>query len=126
MSELVREIVEVNAGIDGDEENPVLVVEVEGLAPTGGWTNVRLDPHVYITPPDDGFQDFDLVGDRPSGPATDALTPIEAAHEGPLDDWVIGVRIHAVDNMIEDEVFEPWDDEDSDEDSDDIAADQAA
>jgi hypothetical protein len=36
MSELVREIVEVNASIDGDEENPLLIVEVEGLAATAG------------------------------------------------------------------------------------------
>jgi len=128
MSELVREIVEVNAGVDGDEENPVLVVEVEGLAPTGGWSNVRLEPHTYIDAPDDGFQDFDLVGDRPSEAAADVLTPVEAAHEGPLQDWCIGVRIHAIDNMIEEEIFEPWDEEDdAHEDSDDdLAADEAA
>ena len=120
MSELVREIVEVNAAIDGDEENPVLIVEVEGLAATAGWSNVRLEPHVYITPPDDGFQDFDLVGDRPSEAGADALTPVEAGWEGPLEDWCIGVRIHAIDNMIEDEVFEPWD-----EDDDDIAEEAA-
>ena len=115
MSELVREIVEVNASIDGDEENPLLVVEAEGLAPTAGWANVRLDPHVYITPPDDGVQDFDLVGDRPApGPsgAAEVLSEVEAAWEGPLEDWVIGVRVHAVDNLIEDEVYEPWDDDD--------------
>ncbi|WP_332819009.1 hypothetical protein [Sphingopyxis sp.] len=112
MSELVREIVEVNAFIGGDEENPVLTVEAEGLTPTAGWSEVRLEPHVYITPPEDGIQDFDLVGDRPTGSAADALTPVEAAWEGPLEDWLIGVRIHAVDNMIEDEVFEPWDEED--------------
>ena len=111
MSELVREIVEVNASIDGDEENPLLVVEAEGLTPTAGWANVRLDPHVYITPPEDGVQDFDLVGDRPAE-AAEALTEIEAAWEGPLEDWVIGVRVHAVDNLIEDEVFEPWDEDD--------------
>ncbi|HWW59541.1 MAG TPA: hypothetical protein VN047_21815 [Sphingopyxis sp.] len=120
MSELVREIVEVNAFVGGDEENPVLAVEAEGLTPTAGWSQVRLEPHVYITPPDDGVQDFDLVGDRPAGAspepgAADALTPVEAAWEGPLEDWLIGVRIHAVDNMIEDEVFEPWDEEGDDE-----------
>jgi hypothetical protein len=112
MSELVREIVEVSAFIGGDEENPLLTVEVEGLAPTTGWANVRLDPHVYITPPEDGFQDFDLVGDRPADAAAEALTEVEAAWEGPMGDWVVGVRIHAVDNMVEDEVFEPWDEED--------------
>ncbi len=111
MSELVREIVEVNASIDGDEENPLLVVEVEGLAPTTGWTHVRLEPHVTITPPDDGVQDFDLVGDRPAD-AADALTEVEAAWEGPLEDWVIGVRVHAIDNLVEDEVYEPWDEDD--------------
>lgn len=120
MSELVREIVELNAGIDGDEDSPLLVVEVEGLAPTAGWTSVRLEPHVYITPPEDGFQDFDLVGDRPAHDASgdaaaDALTEVEAAWEGPLEDWCIGVRVHAVDNMLEDEVFEPWDEDGEDE-----------
>ena len=115
MSELVREIVEVNAGIDGDEENPLLVVEAEGLVSTTGWANVRLDPHVYITPPDDGVQDFDLVGDRPapaSPGAADAPAEVEAAWEGPLQDWCVGVRVHAVDNLIEDELFEPWDEDD--------------
>jgi hypothetical protein len=116
MSELVREIVEVTASIDGDEDNPQLTVEVEALTPTAGWANVRLDPHVYITPPDDGFQDFDLVGDRPapetSNPAAEVLSEVEAAWEGPLQDWCIGVRIHAIDNLIEDEVFEPWDEDD--------------
>lgn len=120
MSELVREIVELNAGIDGDEDSPLLVVEVEGLAPTAGWTQVRLEPHVYITPPDDGFQDFDLVGDRPADPAAEVMTAVEAGWEGPLDDWVIGVRVHAIDNMIEDEIFEPWDE--ADEEADDAAA----
>jgi hypothetical protein len=121
MSELVREIVEVNAAIGGDEENAVLTVEAEGLAPTAGWANVRLDPHVYITPPEDGFQDFDLVGDRPSDAAADALTEVEAAWEGPLDDWVIGVRVHAIDNMFEEEVFEPWDDANEEDDESEAA-----
>jgi hypothetical protein len=114
MSELVREIVEVNAAIDGGEDNPLLIVEAEGLAPTAGWINVRLEPHVYITPPDDGVQDFDLVGDRPAE-AADALTEVEAGWEGPLEDWVVGVRVHAIDNLIEDELFEPWDEDDESE-----------
>ena len=117
MSELVREIVDVNAFIGGDEENPLLTVEAEGLIPTAGWANVRLDPHVYSTPPEDGVQDFDLVGDRPAGSDAGsdrgALTQIEAAWEGPLADWLIAVRVHAIDNMIEDEIFEPWDEDDA-------------
>lgn len=118
MSELVREIVEVAAMVGGDADDPLLIVEADGLAPTAGWTNVRLEPHVYITPPDDGVQDFDLVGDRPAGSAADALAPVEAGWEGPLADWLIGVRIHAADNMVEEEVFEFGDDFDGDDDDD--------
>ncbi|MDR6832206.1 MULTISPECIES: hypothetical protein [unclassified Sphingopyxis] len=113
MSELVREIVDVNAFIGGDEDHPLLTVEVEGLTPTAGWANVRLDPHVYITPPEDGIQDFDLVGDRAAGGDTGDLTMVEAAWEGPLADGVSAVRVHAIDNMIEDEIFEPWDEDDA-------------
>ena len=118
MSELVREIVEITAFLSGNDDNPLLTVEAEGLAPTAGWSNVRLEPHVYITPPDDGVQDFDLVGDRPADGAADALTPVEAAWEGEVADWLLGVRVHAVDNMAEDEVFEPWDEEDDDDPDD--------
>lgn len=118
MSELVREIVEVHAFVAGDDEQPQLTVEAEALTATAGWSNIRLDPHIYITPPEDGVQDFDLVGDRPAGAAGEALTEVEAAWEGPLDDWVIGVRIHAIDNMVEDEIFEPWDEDEQDDDED--------
>lgn len=117
MSELVREIVELSAFVGGDEESPLLTVEAEGLAPTAGWAKVRLEPHVHVTPPEDGYQDFDLVGDRPSDPAAETPAPVEAAWEGPLEEWVVGVRVHAIDNMIEDEIFE-FDDEDEDEGED--------
>lgn len=117
MSELVREIVEVNAYIGGDEEKALLTVEAEGITPTAGWTNLQLDPHVYINPPADGVQDFDLVGDRPSGGGGDTPTTVEAAWEGPLEDWVIGIRVHAIANMIEDEIFEPWEEEDDEDEA---------
>jgi hypothetical protein len=116
MSELVREIVEVTAFIEGDEENLLLTVEAEGLAPTAGWANVRLEAHVYIDAPEDGFQDFDLVGDRPAEAAADALTPVEAGWEGPLEDWVVGVRVHAIDNLLEEDLFEYEEDADGEED----------
>lgn len=115
MSELVREIVEITAFVTGDDEHEQLTVEAEGLAPTAGWTNVRLEAHIYIDAPEDGYQDFDLVGDRPSEASTDVLTPIEAAWEGPLEDWVLGVRVHAIDNMIEEELLE-YEDAESEED----------
>ena len=33
----------------------------------------------------------------------------------PLEDWVLGVRVHAIDNMIEEDLFE-YEDEDGEED----------
>lgn len=129
MSELVREIVEVHAFIGGDEENPLLTVEAEGLAATAGWSHIRLEPHTYITPPDDGVQDFDLVGDRPAAEApgaTGALAEVEAAWEGPLEDWLIGVRVHAIDNMIEAEVFDEDDEDDADDEDDNRIEDSEA
>lgn len=126
MSELVREIIEVNAFIGGDEEHALLTVEAEGIASTAGWTSVLLDPHVYINPPADGVQDFDLVGDRPAGSSADTPTTVEAAWEGPLEDWVIGIRVHAIANMIEDEIFTPWEEEDDDEDDADAPESKAA
>ena len=58
------------------------------------------------------------VAMRPAGSAADALAPVEAGWEGPLADWLIGVRIHAADNMVEEEVFEFGDDFDDDDDDD--------
>jgi len=127
MSELVREIVEVHAFIGGDEKHPLLTVEAEGLAATAGWSKVRLDPHAYLTPPEDGFQDFDLVGVRPAHPAEAMLTEVEAAWEGAVEEWQVGVRVHAVDNMVEEDLLEPWDDEDDeDEDATEDADDDTA
>ena len=116
MSELVRESGEITAFVTGDDEQEQLTVEAEGLAPTAGWTNVRLEAHIYIDAPEDGFQDFDLVGDRPSETSADVLTPVEAAWEGPLEDWVLGVRVHAIDNMIEEILFEYEEEEEGEED----------
>ena len=65
MSELVREIVEITAFVTGDDEHEQLTVEAEGLAPTAGWTNVRLEAHITIDAPEDGFQAFALVADPP-------------------------------------------------------------
>src|SRR3546814_13561622 len=111
MSELVREIVEVHAFIGGDEKHPLLTVEAEGLAATAGWSKVRLDPHAYLTPPEDGFQDFDIVGVRPAPPAEAMLTEVEAAQEGVVDEWPDGVRVHAVDNYVEEGLCVPEDDD---------------
>lgn len=75
--ELVYSVQRVEAHIDGN----VLHVAAHGTARTGGWTEPELDPDS----PSGEFRSFRFVALPPSGPATQALTPISAKYDsGPL------------------------------------------
>lgn len=110
MSELIHEITEVGAFRTGDSP-PRLIVEVGGMASSAGWSNVRLERQTYLTPPDDGVLEFDLVGNRPAE-AAHVLTPVEADHEGDDEPWIIGVRIHGASNELETGIYDDFEDED--------------
>lgn len=81
------------ADVDLRGTGPEILVNVRAVAPSLGWSNVGLYPVHYVTPPEDGIQDINLVATPPSGfalPALqvfDLLLPIAAA------DWFQGVRI---------------------------------
>lgn len=45
---------------------PELFVRAEGQATSSGWSNARLAPWTYITPPEDGIQDFDFIATPPN------------------------------------------------------------
>ncbi len=118
MSELIHEITEVGA-FRTDDMPARLIVEVGGMANSAGWTNVRLERQTYLSPPEDGILEFDLVGDRPAD-AEDALTPVIADYAGEDEDWITGVRIHGARNEAEADIIDDLDDEDGDDsDSDD-------
>jgi hypothetical protein len=77
---------------------PELVVMAYGTVPTGGWTNEKMDPRVYVTPPVDGIWDYDFMALKPTGPVPQVITPIQATHtwaDYPAND-LKGVRIHGV------------------------------
>ena len=78
---------------------PKLRITASGTVPTGGWSNPKLDPYIYIQAPPDGIYDFNFVADPPEGVATQVISPIEAAFimENLTSD-VKGVRIHASQN----------------------------
>lgn len=118
MSELIHEITEVGA-FRTDDVPARLIVEVGGMAASAGWANVRLERQTYLTPPEDGVLEFDLVGDRPAE-AADMLTPVTADYEGEDEEWVTGVRIHGSVNEMEVDVIDDLEDEDDfgDEDED--------
>ncbi|MCE6976347.1 hypothetical protein EI534_02660 [Pseudomonas frederiksbergensis] len=82
---------------------PQLHISAIGLVNSGGWTNPRLEPRVYIQFPPDGIQDFDFVADPPQGAAIQVILPIDASKlwkEPPLDK-LKGVRVHSASNSIE-------------------------
>src|SRR5687768_13959267 len=96
--EKVMEVKEVELAVL-ESFPPKLRIFASGTVPTGGWTNPRLEPFIFIQPPPNGIYDFDFVADPPEGPATQVITPIEVVHLwDPLPEGVKGVRIHAMQN----------------------------
>lgn len=85
--------------------NPVsLAIVADGQAPTGGWSNPRLEPRYYIVPPADGIWDFDFVITPPPQGAivTQGFVKHRAAFFWPtIPPQVRGVRVHATTNSIE-------------------------
>jgi hypothetical protein len=81
---------------------PGLVVTAQGFTTSTGWTNPRLEPRIYVTPPADRIQEFDFVADRPTGIVLWMLTKITGSGIlDPLPAWACGVRIIASTNSAE-------------------------
>ncbi len=89
---------------------PDLLIDAEGEVPTGGWMDGQLGPWFYITPPEDGVQDFDFIAESPTGPAPDVVSPITATTNIVDIDvenyWganrpLTGIRVHATENSME-------------------------
>jgi len=81
---------------------PILLLHAKGTVPTGGWTNGRLSPHVYLSPPKDGIWDFSFIATMPTGHAIQVVSGVESevlALSKP--EWCKGVRVHASSNAIE-------------------------
>lgn len=74
---------------------PILVISAEGTVPTSGWRNAVLVPWIYIQPPADGLQDFDMAAEPPDGLALEVVTPIAAQWSGEMAGWTKGFRLHA-------------------------------
>lgn len=81
-----------------------IVVNALGSVSTSGWSDIQLSPVFYIDPPADGIWDFDLIGDAPAGPVLDVILPVAASATFPCPDWVKGVRVHAQNGSMEDQV----------------------
>lgn len=80
---------------------PNLVVQAVGQVPTGGYTDVKLERVHYVTPPEDGIQDYFLKAVPPAGPATTVISQVKAADTWKsIPEWVKGIRVSGIDKGI--------------------------
>lgn len=82
---------------------PILSIIATGEVSSTGYSNARLAPYVYVTPPEDGMYEFDFVAEAPSGASGSAMTEIKS-EEFKWQDFpkeLKGVRIYAEHNQIE-------------------------
>lgn len=59
------------------ERPGVLTLKANGATPTAGYSNLGFLRRIYPAPPKDGIYEMDVVGDEPSGPAAQVVTPVE-------------------------------------------------
>jgi len=80
---------------------PKVAIHAIGHVPTTGWTQIELDPYLYLVPPADGVWDFDFVGKAPSGIVGQVVLQVYASIVVPMPRWLRGVRVHAKTNTID-------------------------
>ena len=80
----------------------VMVVTALGTVNSSGWTGGILVPHVYVTQPEDGIQDFTFMADAPDGIRTFGFVDgFGGIGEMPYVPWMRGIRVHAAEGSIE-------------------------
>jgi hypothetical protein len=95
----IYEVLTVDVAIS-KKNPPSAVVTVKGTARTGGWSKVELRP-LQTFAPEVGMRSFTLVGQAPSGFATQALTPVTATFTiDPLPADVKTIRVLSETNEI--------------------------
>lgn len=81
---------------------PQISITAEGTVRTTGWSNGRLEAHIYVQPPPDGIYGFEFLATPPDGPSGDAITPIKSEeYTADMPEGFKGVRIHAETNEKE-------------------------
>lgn len=80
---------------------PNLVLTATCNVPTGGYSNPRLEPVIYVRFPDDGIWEFHFSLEEPISPATDVITEMEATYV--WDDYpaeLKGIKIYGKENYV--------------------------
>lgn len=81
---------------------PSLSITVEGKTSTPGYTDFHLEHWVYVTPPEDGVYDADMVATPPGGNVIQVITTFE--HQEEWENYphehLQGMRIHSATNEM--------------------------
>jgi hypothetical protein len=80
---------------------PQLLVSAFGTVNSGGWSDGRLVPWIYVQPPPDGIWDFDFIGDAPQGNTIMPMLPFFGSTiMESIPPGFKGVRVHASANNL--------------------------
>lgn len=83
---------------------PALMLEVEGTAPTAGWTQISLEPAMI----ENDTLTYRLMGIPPEGMAAQVLTPVRASRlVDPLPEGTAKIRVTASQNEVVEPVASP-------------------
>jgi hypothetical protein len=78
---------------------PKLLIEVDAIVPTPGFTDPELVEYIYVQPPPNGIYDFDFYATPPSGVTPQVLSLISVRHlMEPMPGGLRGVEVHASNN----------------------------
>jgi len=92
------------------QQQPILIVTVQGEIPPKGYQEPQLTRRSYTQPPADGIQEYDFTAVTPDGVEKKIIKQPEAtdkwadyAHAAP---WLQGVRIYGVADGIKEETLQ--------------------
>ncbi len=94
---MVRSLQEVELEVlEQGEDHVVAYIRAQGMASTGGWKDPQLELARERSPREPGYRIYRLTAIPPDGPATQALTPVEATTTAtlPTEGWQ-GVIVQA-------------------------------
>ena len=80
---------------------PQLEIDAKGYSGLGVWEQAHLSVREYVTPPADGFQEIDMIGNQVSEHEKiitnfDLTITIQQ-----YPDWLKGVRVRGAENFME-------------------------
>jgi hypothetical protein len=107
--QILTQVTDVQCTVQ-QQQQPILVVTVQGEIPPKGYQEPQLTRRRYTQPPADGIQEYDFTAVTPDGVEKKIIKQPEAtdkwadyAHEAP---WLKGVRVYGVADGIKEETLQ--------------------